>query len=260
MEGGIFGVDEEENIQFASVFNKVQPVRGFEDVLTQIYNAIYSNQLKTGDRLPSEREMASMFEVSRTTIREAIRVLEAEQVVEVKRGVNGGISIIEPKPDQLARSLETLLHFRGATFTELAEFRTDFEGKTAFLAAQRATQLETDQITLIAKKFKELSSDSNTPWEQLIDLDLAMHEAVAYASKNQIHIAIMLGIQSVLRKTALSLESGNDQKFREKQAIEIMEIAQAIQNRDANTAKLKMAEHVEGNITSKMNQSFTDLK
>ncbi|MED3562653.1 FadR/GntR family transcriptional regulator [Bacillus xiapuensis] len=243
---------------FSSVFNKVQPVRGFEDVLTQIYNAIYSNQLKTGDRLPSERELASMFEVSRTTIREAIRVLEAEQVVEVKRGVNGGISIIEPKPNQLARSLETLLHFRVATFTELAEFRTDFEGKTAFLAAQRATPHETNEITHIAEKFEKLTKDIDTPWERLIDLDVSFHEAVAYASKNQIHIAIMLGIQSVLRKTALSLESGNDQHFRKQQAIELTEIAQAIQNRDSDKAKRIMAEHVEGNITSKMNQNPTD--
>jgi GntR family transcriptional repressor for pyruvate dehydrogenase complex len=248
------GNDKITTNHFTNVFNKVHQVRGFEDVLTQIYNAIYSNQLKTGDRLPSERELAGMFAVSRTTIREAIRVLEAEQVVEVKRGVNGGTSIIEPKPGQLARALETLIHFGGATFTELAEFRTDFEGKTAFLAAQRATEQQIEQIFTIAKQFNELAKDPKTPWQKMIDVDLSFHEAVVYASKNQIHIAIMLGIQSLLRKTSLSIESGADMQFRKKQAKDLLNIAQAIKDRDANLAKLTMMEHVEENITTKINQ------
>lgn len=243
--------NDDNTSQLANVFNKVQPVRSFEDVLSQIYNAIYNNQLKTGDRLPSERDLAGMFNVSRTTIREAIRVLEAEQVVEVKRGVNGGISIIEPKPDQLARSLETLLHFRGATSTELAEFRADFEGKTAFLAAKRATDEQIQQIMMLADKFNQLAKDPGVPWQQLIEIDVSFHEAVAYASQNQIHIAIMLGIQSIFRKTSLNLECSIDLQFRKRQCQYLLDIAQAIKNRDADLAKVKMTEHVEDNIGQK---------
>jgi len=249
-------MDHEANTDFANVFNKVQPVRSFEDVLSQIYNAIYKNQLKTGDRLPSERELASMFNVSRTTIREAIRVLEAEQVVEVKRGVNGGISIIEPKPDQLARSLETLLHFRGATSTELDEFRTDFEGNTAFLAAKRATKEQIEELENLAAAFHQLAEDPNVPWAQLIEIDVSFHEAVATASKNQIHIAIMLGIQSIFRKTSLGLDNGADRKFRKQQARYLIEIAQAIKNRDPDLARTKMVEHVEENIRSNRNNDL----
>lgn len=247
--------DEQGTKYFTNVFNKVQPVRSFEDVLSQIYNAIYTNQLKTGDRLPSERELAALFDVSRTTIREAIRVLEAEHVVEVKRGVNGGISIIEPKPDQLARALETLLHFRVATFEELAEFRTEFEGKNAFLAARRATKAQMEQIEQIAQQFNKLTQDPHTTWQRLIELDISFHEAVTYASQNQIHIAIMLGIQSLLRKTSLSLKRGKDLQFRKQQADSLLEIAHAIKERDAPLARLKMAEHVEQNISTKISQN-----
>jgi GntR family transcriptional regulator, transcriptional repressor for pyruvate dehydrogenase complex len=244
--------EKHDRKHFTNVFNKVQPVRSFEDVLTQIYNAIYTNQLKSGDRLPSERELATLFDVSRTTIREAIRVLEAEQVVEVKRGVNGGISIIEPNPDQLARALETLLHFRVATFEELAEFRTEFEGKNAFLAAMRATKQQIEQLQQITHQFNELAQDPHTSWQKLIELDLSFHKAVAYASQNQIHIAIMLGIQSLLRKTSLSLKIGEDFQFRKQQAEDVLNITQAISDRDASSARLKMIEHVERNISKKL--------
>jgi GntR family transcriptional repressor for pyruvate dehydrogenase complex len=252
--GLLLEVEHRKN-QLSNVFNKVQPVRGFEDVLTQIYDAIFNNQLKSGDRLPSERELSSMFQVSRTTIREAIRVLEADQVVEVRRGVNGGICIIEPKPDQLGRSLETLLHFRGATFEELAEFRTEFEGKNAFLAAGRATNDQIHKLLDISGQFKELIKNPETPWQEIIELDTSFHEEVAYASKNQIHIAIMLGIHNLLRKTSLSLKSGMNLKFRQQQADDLIQIANAIKNRDANLARIKMVEHVERNISTKLSQN-----
>jgi GntR family transcriptional regulator, transcriptional repressor for pyruvate dehydrogenase complex len=253
---GVFvEVDQSKN-QLSNVFNKVQPVRGFEDVLNQIYDAIFNNQLKSGDRLPSERELASMFQVSRTTIREAIRVLEAEQVVEVKRGVNGGICIIEPKPDQLGRSLETLLHFRGATFDELAEFRTDFEGKNAYLAAIRATEEQIESIIHIANQFNDFTNEPNITWQELVELDTLFHEEIAYASHNQIYIAIMLGIQNLLRRTSLSLQTSTNMKFRKEQGIHLLEIAHAIRNRDANLARTKMMDHVENNISMKLNQQI----
>ncbi len=236
------------------MFDEIQPVRGFEGVVMQIQEAINTGQLKVKDKLPSERDLSNLFNVSRTTIREAIRVLEAEKVVEVHRGASGGIVIVEPKPERVGRSLEALLRFRGATFDELAEFRTDFEGQTTYLAAQRANEEDFKDISEISRNFSEIVQNPNTTWKAFVEMDLAFHEAVAKASHNQIHLAILLGIHPVLKTSALSLEERENQAFRIIQAEDLENIAHAICKRDANLARKLMEQHVMRNIEKKMNQ------
>jgi GntR family transcriptional repressor for pyruvate dehydrogenase complex len=246
--------DSQKTNDYVNMFTHIQPVRGFEGVVMQIQEAINTGEIKVGDRLPSERDLSNLFNVSRTTVREAIRVLEAERIVEVRRGVNGGIIIVEPKPDRVGRSLEALIRFKGATFYELAEFRTDFEGQATFLAAQRATEEEVRNILDISKQFSALVEDPKTKWQEIVEVDLSFHEAVVNASHNQIHIAILLGIHSLLRNAALSIEISENISFRKQQAEDLRNISSAICERDAVLAKTIMETHVMRNIETKMNQ------
>lgn len=239
---------EGQKTHYIGMFTKVKPIRGFEDVVAQIQDAIVSGQIKTGDQLPSERDLANLFNVSRTTVREAIRVLEAEQVVEVKRGVNGGVFIIEPKPDQVGRSLESLIRFRGATTEDLAEFRSDFEVRMAYLAAQRATEEEIAELTEIADRLNQLSEDTRTTWAELVAIDLSFHEKIASASHNQIYVAIILGIHNVLRRTSLSIERKASAEWRKQQAVDVRNIVSAIRDKDPERARKAMEEHILKNI------------
>jgi len=235
------------NGKFNRIFNEVQPIRGFEDVVSQIQEAIYSGKLKVGDRLPSERTLSEMFNISRSSIREAIRVLEAEKVVEVRRGVNGGPFISKPKPDQVGRSLEALIRFREATAGELTEFRFEFEGQTASLAAERATLKQKKTLIEISERITRISNDRSIPWDEFVELDLLFHEEIANASQNQIRVAIMLAIHNVLHKTSLHFKEIDNIEWRSKEAEDLERITEAICRGDADVARKAMEDHVKRN-------------
>lgn len=234
--------------QQSSIFSEVKYERGFESIVTQIQQAVYSGKLKTGDRLPNERELVSHFGVSRPTIREAFRVLEAEGLVEIRRGVNGGAYITEPNPDQAGKALAALIRFHGASINELVEFRGNFEAESAYWASQRATDGQLERLFQLANQFSEKALKPETTWAELVDLDISFHEEVAYATQNQIRIAIMLAIHGVIRKTSLTIEGKDTKEWRKQQSIDLQNIAEAIKSKNEQMAKARMEEHVLRNI------------
>src|SRR5258707_3951626 len=119
----------------ATLFTEVNRTRSSDDVVDQIRTAILSGQLKTGDRLPNERELCGVFGVSRATLREGLRTLEALGAIEIRTGAAGGIFPAEPQADHVGAALESLLRFRHVTAHEPAEFRTSFVSQTASMAA-----------------------------------------------------------------------------------------------------------------------------
>ncbi len=257
---GVEEVADSDLQQMHHMFNEVRPVRGFDDIALQIQKAIVDGRLKAGDRLPNERDLGAIFGVSRPTLREAIRSLEAAGVVEVRRGTNGGTFISEPKADQVGQALATLIRFRRATADELAEFRANFETETAYWAAKRATQNQIDRLLEISNQFKEAISRTDTSWSQVVDLDLAFHEEVAHASQNQIRVAIMLAIHEVMRKSALLIGNMEDMKWRIEQADDLRAIANAIGKHQVRVARRLMKEHVLRNIQAVAKQKSSELE
>jgi GntR family transcriptional repressor for pyruvate dehydrogenase complex len=122
----------------ASEFVPVRPARASADVVAQIRRAILAGSYRPGDRLPTERELARQFEVSRVTIRDALRILEAGGLVEVRMGGQGGPYVAHPDLALLSENLGNHLHLTGCTFRELAEARLALETTAAQLAAERA--------------------------------------------------------------------------------------------------------------------------
>lgn len=230
------------------MFNEVQAVRGFEDIALQIQEAVANGRLKVGDRLPSERELGGLFGVSRPTLREAIRSLETLGVVEVRRGTSGGTFICEPKADRVGQALSALIRFRGATAIELAEFRTNFEAENAFWAARRATDVDIAKMRRITDWFQETANNPTAPWSDIVDLDLAFHEAVTRASGNQIRVAIILAIHDVLRKSALLIGNSEGAAWRSQQVTDLKRIVAAISQHNEEAAKQFMEQHVSRNL------------
>jgi len=231
------------------LFNLVRPVRGFEDIAAQVQDAIEKGELAPGDKLPNERDMATVFGVSRPTVREAIRVLEAANMVEVRRGVHGGVFILEPTAEHVGHALEALLRFQRASVLDLAEFRGSFESSTAFIAAQRAKPEQVERLKQIAVTYRRLVEEER-PWSKLIQLDMDFHQEVANATQNQIRVAIMLGIQGVLRQVSLKLS--DDKAWRDIQVNDVEAVVQAIVDRDPEKASSAMKEHVLRNIEAEL--------
>jgi DNA-binding transcriptional regulator YhcF (GntR family) len=87
------------------VFSKVRQNRMFEDVIQHVEDAIVRGNLKPGDRLPAERELQKMLDVSRGTLRESLRVLEQKGLIEIKTGAKGGIFVKDANAEQMSDSL-----------------------------------------------------------------------------------------------------------------------------------------------------------
>jgi GntR family transcriptional regulator, transcriptional repressor for pyruvate dehydrogenase complex len=233
------------------LFTQVKRTRSSDDVVTQVKDAIIGGQLKSGDRLPNERELCRVFGVSRPTLREGLRTLEALGVIEIRPGAAGGIFASEPQGDHLGAALGALLRFRRATARELAEFRVSFERETARWAAQRADEDDIAYLREIADRFAELADDEGLPWRVLVEVDLAFHQAIAEASKNAVRVGIMLGIHRALHEASSSLAERASLPVRRAIGRELRRIAAAVAARDAQRAATLMARHV---------KKFSDLE
>ena len=121
------------------VSSSIRTPRVSDGIVSQIHDALFAGKLQPGDRLPAERDLAAGFSASRASVREALRRLEQEGVVAIKKGVSGGIFIADIDHRQVAQSLETLLQLKKVSIHQIAEVRLIVEPETARLAAQRAT-------------------------------------------------------------------------------------------------------------------------
>ena len=119
------------------MFKSVQVSKTFEDIISQIEEAILSNKLRAGDKLPGERQLTEIFKVSRGTLRVALRSLEQRKLIKIKTGVSGGAIVQEVDSSHISESLDFLLRYQKITITELMEFREQVEGIVAAVARRR---------------------------------------------------------------------------------------------------------------------------
>ena len=143
------------------MFRKTQHNRVFQDLVDQIQAAILDGRLKPGDKLPSQRDLVDMFQTSRASIREALRVLEQKGLIEVKLGVSGGAVIKTAGTESITADLTLLMQQQQVSFDHLAEFRESIEGDVAAMAGlnkQEADRLIEDLLAegrLRIERFKD---------------------------------------------------------------------------------------------------------
>ena len=113
-----------------------------EMVAAQVRRQIVLGELKEGDQLPSESVLMEQFGVSRPTLREAFRILEAEGAIAVRRGVRGGARVQVPGIAVAARHIGLLLQYRGALLSDVYEVRAVLEPAAARMAAKRRTSAD----------------------------------------------------------------------------------------------------------------------
>ena len=226
------------------LFVPAQRVRSFEHIVGQIRDAITSGGIAPGERLPSERDLGVSFGVSRTTLREALRALEAQGVIEIRTGSRGGAFVAEPSSDLVAAALGALLRFRSATARELAEFRVPFEAENAAWAARRADPAALAELEHIVGDVQVHAGDANAAWPDVAALEVRFHDAVARATGNSVRAAIMSAILDALERafTAVPVPAGSP--LRGELAGELRAIVNAIHAGDAEAAGEAMRAHV----------------
>ncbi|GHO85135.1 FadR/GntR family transcriptional regulator [Dictyobacter formicarum] len=129
-----------------TMYNRVQSSKVFEQVAEQIEQRILRGELHSGDRLPTERELCEMFQVSRTAVREAMKTLAQKGLVEMRPG--RGTIVINATSRAMRQSLDLMMRVDQTTSSDnLVEVREIFEPEIAARAASRATREEIGALT-----------------------------------------------------------------------------------------------------------------
>ena len=131
------------------MFQTAKQTKVFQDVVEQIQEAIFDGRLETGQTLPAERELKTMFNISRGTLREALRVLEQKGLIEIKLGVGGGSVVKTVDTEQVSESLGLLIRSQKVSLNHLAQFREDVEGIIASHAAKKHTKKDIQTLHLL---------------------------------------------------------------------------------------------------------------
>lgn len=164
-------------------FTPIRTVRASERIVEQIEEAITQGELRPGDRLPSERDLMATFEVSRPTVREALRVLESSGLVRSKHGDPRGPEILAATPATLHKSLTRLARLDVVSLLELVQFRIMLEGSACALAAQRRTN---EQLAELDAAIVTMGDVVTHGFEAFSQADVAFHATVWRASGNQL--------------------------------------------------------------------------
>jgi len=233
-----------DTVPTTAVFVPAQRVRSFDHIVGQIRAAIASGEIAPGERLPSERDLGVAFGVSRTTLREALRALEAQGVIEIRTGSRGGAFVAEPSSELVAAALGALLRFRSATARELAEFRVPFEAENAAWAARRADPAALAELEHIVGDVAARAEDAATAWPEVAALEVRFHDAVARATGNSVRAAIMSAILDALQRAFTAVPVPVGSPLRSDLARELHAIVNAIHAGDAEAAGEAMRDHV----------------
>ncbi len=224
---------------------KVAPVRIFEQAVEQLRELILTGRLLPGDRLPTEQELCRQLSISRSTVREALRVLEAEGLVEVRRGM--GTYVIEQPNVMLPRGEVSLwIENHRDAIEQMLQVRESIETTAASLAAQRANPVVLQEISQVMAELNEQIANFRQTGEENYDrlalLDASFHMAVAAASGNDLMIEVISHILPAFNqsnKAVLYVTGRMETMESEHQAI-----VDAITAGDAESAGQAMRRHI----------------
>jgi GntR family transcriptional repressor for pyruvate dehydrogenase complex len=219
-----------------SDFEAIRRNKVYEEVARQIERLILK-KLRPGDKLPSERELAEMLGVSRSSIRDAIRSLELVGLVEPRQGA--GTVVREVSTASFINPLANVLVHKRQLVSELLDFRKMLEPPLAARAATHASPEEIAEMEEILQRQDEKLRQA----EAAIEEDTEFHYSVAMASENSVVLKLLDVLMDLLRDTrerSLQVE-GRPQKS----LAGHRRILAAIKRRDAEAAKAAMRRHIE---------------
>ena len=165
-----------------------------DKIVDQIIDLISRDVLKPGERLPSERELCTMFGVGRTSVREALRSLSVMGILDGR--VGEGTFVCDNSSKYLEKSMQWGLLLDRKTVQDLVETRLMLETETASLAAQRATPADVHEIAA-ALTAMENSVDAD---DGFLDNDLRFHLLIARATQNPILNNLLTMIRTYLQE------------------------------------------------------------
>lgn len=219
------------------MYKVVQSSRLYEQIVEQIEQSVQRGDLKAGDQLPAERELAEQFGVSRTAVREAVKALREKGLVEAYPGK--GTFITSGSSNPMRQSLDRMMRSANVDAkSSLVEVREILEPEIATLAAARATE---ESLNSLREAVAVMDAAKRDP-DAYIEADLDFHLELAEAASNPLILSLIDSIVGVLREQRMRIfevEGGPDRgQYHHKKILEAME------RRDAEGAREAMRAHL----------------
>jgi GntR family transcriptional regulator, transcriptional repressor for pyruvate dehydrogenase complex len=220
------------------MFERVAVARASSAIAEQIRTAIVTGRLKQGQRLSPERELAEQFGVSRVTVRDALRSLEAMGLVEVKVGARGGAFVTAPNGSKVAQTMSDMMMLSATTAEDIVEARLMVELGTVTLACARAT--EEDLVGL--RTLCERGRDALAAGTYTRELSWDFHSLLAAAAHNGAVDGLTQSFRSSLSMHPMRVREGT--RAHELTVDEHLRIVEALEHRDGAAARREMADHL----------------
>jgi GntR family transcriptional regulator, transcriptional repressor for pyruvate dehydrogenase complex len=210
------------------------------DVLAhQLRERILTGELPEGTALPAERELVKQTRMSRATVREALRILEVQNLVRVRAGRAGGAFVQRPTTQSMANSVTMLIRGQKIKLADLMETREALEPICAELAARKRT----DDDLAVLDRANENLADPAADLPAFLQANLDWHMGVARAGHNELLIGFMTALSHAIY-TGTDNAAFVDETVRADTQRAHRSITNAIRSRDADAASRRMRRHV----------------
>ncbi len=221
-------------------YQPIERQKLYELIADQLLRRIGERRLSPGDPLPTERELTQAFRAGRSSVREALRMLESKGVIE-NRG--NGTFVVSGYANPLNSSVQLLLNLDQATMLDVYELRRILECEAAGLAAERHSDAHLALMdAAIDEMAAALASEDAERGGRYIDADLRFHLAIAEATRNGVILHTMDALRGVIRRALMSIFSvphSPERSFEQHRAIR-----KAIAARDADAGRAEMRAHL----------------
>lgn len=232
------------------MFKPVKPTTISKKVIEQIQDMLYDGRLQKGDKLPSERSMAESLEISRSSVREAMKELEIMGLIDTRPGE--GNFVKDNFENILYEPFSTMFLIKESSTKEILELREIIEKGNVTLAAKR---IDKDELKELKNILDEARISNNE--DELVELDVLFHYKIAQASKNFLLQSILNAISSLIessiqdtRKNILIEDCHKENIIRQHD-----KIYSALENNDIESAELAMIYHLDY-VNSQMEKSL----
>jgi GntR family transcriptional repressor for pyruvate dehydrogenase complex len=219
-------------------FTPVRTERTFEIIANKVREQIRDGKLRTGDKLPPERELAQQFGTSRNAVREALRSLEHAGLISLHKGAHGGAFITDGDPSAVAQSMEDLMYLGGIELADVTESRLSIETAIVEIAAVKGTTADFDRLDQNIDQVEELTQARDM--DAKADLNMEFHVLLAEATGNPVLVLMMRTLMDLLRSVHRPI-TAEDTVDIIKSRRRFMDL---LRNREAAPAAAEMKDHL----------------
>ena len=219
-------------------FESVKTKRVSDMIGEQIRRKLEAGELRPGDKLPPERELALEMGVGRNAVREALRSLEISGVITLHKGPKGGSFVSNGDWKPLAKGLKDLLFLRGITIEQLTRARILIEAAVTQAACESA--LESDLAVLDKQLDRAEEAYRRRDYDGKLAYLVEFHNLLAQATHNPVLVLVMASIMDLMHEYATTV--GPDKNDLSLKALR--RVAEALRNRDVQSSQSAMREHL----------------